>query len=120
MAVNDYLKASRYELLVRKAFNCPRELRNGAHSCFMENAMTMERGETFAKHLGSCEKQFDEVKQYISKALIKFSKTKPYSTHSNFFIELNERLSYLNTTSELMEIVDTGLDKANELTKNKI
>lgn len=40
----------------------------------------MENGDTNAKHLGSFEKQFDKVKNYTSKALIKLSKTKPFSS----------------------------------------
>jgi hypothetical protein len=117
MAADDYVKATRYELLVRKAFNCQRGARNGADLCYMQNAMTMERGETFAKHLGSFEKQFEKVKTYTSKALQKYAKTKPYSKNSDFFYGLNDQLSYLTSTSELMEIVDSALEKANELTK---
>ncbi|PLX07997.1 MAG: hypothetical protein C0596_08600 [Marinilabiliales bacterium] len=111
MSIDDYKRAMNYELLVRNAFDCPSGMRNGAHLCFMQNAMTMERGETYANHLGSFEKQFGKVKNYTSKALIKLTKTKPYSSQSDFFKELNDRLVHISTIDELMGIVDIGLDK---------
>ncbi len=117
MSKDEYTQAMKYEMLVRNVYNCQRGMRNGADLCFMQNAMTMERGETFAKHLGSFEKQFEKVKNYISKALTKASKTTPFSKESEFFITLNNRLEYLSSTSELMDIVNLGLDKIITLKK---
>ncbi|WP_055436640.1 hypothetical protein [Lacinutrix algicola] len=117
MSKDEYTKSMRYEMLVRNAYNCQRGMRNGADLCFMQNAMTMERGETFAKHLGSFEKQFEKVKTYISKALLKASKTKPFSNESDFFASLNSELENLSTTAELMNIVNLGLDKIVDLKK---
>ncbi|MCB9426944.1 MAG: hypothetical protein H6584_07965 [Flavobacteriales bacterium] len=117
MAIDDYKQAMRYENLIRNAYNCQTGNRNGAHLSFMQNAMTMERGESNTKHLGSFKKQFEKVKTYISKALIKLSKTKPYSKESIFFNGLNHELEYSNSTKDLMEIVNTGLDKIIELKK---
>jgi len=37
----------------------------------MKNSMTMECGDTFEKHLETFEKQFKNVKKYVSKALLK-------------------------------------------------
>ena len=45
---------------IRNAFDCQRGSRNGADLSYMKNAMTMERREIFAKHLGSSEKQFEK------------------------------------------------------------
>lgn len=117
MAINDYKEATKYENLIRIAFNCGRGSRYGAHLSYMENAMTMERGETYAKHLGPFAKQFEKVKKYISKALTKISKTKSYSSESKFFNELNIELNNSNSTDELMEIVKSSLGKLNELRK---
>ncbi len=117
MSVEDYTRAMKYEYLMRKAFNCQRGSRNGADLCYMQNAMTMERGETFAKQSGSFEKQFEKVKTYISKALIKLAKTNPYFKEAEFFNILNERLKFLNSTSDLMDIVNSALDKVIEIKK---
>ncbi len=111
MSAQNYTQAMRYEMFIRNAFNCPRGNRNGADLNFMNNTMTMEDGETFAKHLGSFEKQFEKVQNYISKALIKLSKTKPYSKESNFFNLLNKELEFCSTTKDLMEIVDNAVNK---------
>lgn len=72
------------------------------------------------KAFRSFNKQFDKVKKYTSKALIKLSKTKPYNSVSNFFLDLANKINFIEKTSELMEIVDLGLDKVIELKKRKI
>ncbi|WP_223606954.1 hypothetical protein [Chryseobacterium sp. OSA05B] len=75
----------------------------------------MENGDTFAKHLGSFEKQFDKVKNYTSKALIKLSKTKPFSTDKEFFLDLESKINFTEITSQLMDIVNKSMDKVLEL-----
>ena len=117
MATEDYVKASRYESLIRNAYNCPTSMKNGAHLCFMQNAMSMERGETYAKHLGTFDKQFAKVKDYVSKALVKLSKTKPFSIQSEFFIDLSNEITKISTTEELMKIIDLSLNELIELKK---
>ncbi len=117
MSAEFYTQASRYENLVRIAFNCPRGGRNGADLNFMQNAMTMENGDTFAKHLGSFDKQFDKVKNYTSKALIKLSKTRPFSIEKEFFLDLEDKINFIDTTSQLMDIVNTAMDKVLKLRK---
>ncbi|MDV3579881.1 hypothetical protein [Elizabethkingia anophelis] len=115
MSKEFYTQATRYENLVRIAFNCQRGTRNGADLSFMQNAMTMENGDTYAKHLGSFEKQFDIVKNYTSKALIKLSKTKPFSVDKDFFLNMESKINFASSTSQLMEIVNKSIDKVLEL-----
>ncbi|KFF76001.1 hypothetical protein HX13_01205 [Chryseobacterium sp. P1-3] len=110
-----YTQATRYENLVRIAFSCERGSKNGADLNFMKNAMTMENGDTYAKHLGSFEKQFEKVKTYTAKALIKLSKTKPFSTEKDFFLILESKINCVGTTSQLMDIVNRSMDKVLEL-----
>ncbi len=117
MGKDDYTQASNYESLVRIAFNCSRGMKNGADLCFMQNAMTMERGESFAKHLGSFEKQFSKVKKYTSNALIKLSKTKPYSHHHEFFCDLEDNVNFVDSTEQLMQIVNRAMDLVLEVKK---
>lgn len=117
MSADEYTMGMRYEMLVRNAFDCPSGMRNGAHQSFMQNAMTMERGETYAKHLGSFEKQFEKVKSYTSKALSKLAKKKPYSQESDFFNNLNGNLDLISSTGELMNIVNQAMNKVIALRK---
>ncbi len=114
MGADNYIKALRYEMFIRKTYNCEKGSRNGADDSFMKNAMSMEDGKTFARHLGSFEKQFDKVKNYVKKALIKLTKTKSFSNDKVFFNNLLSKLEYINSTDNLMEIVDVALDKMNK------
>jgi len=117
MIDEEYNQATNYEMLIRNAFNCQKGSRNGADLSYMKNAMTMERGETFAKQNGSYEKQFDKVKNYISKALIKLSKTKPYSQNKQHFQSLENSLENSHSTKDLMYVVNNALDRVIELRK---
>lgn len=119
MGAEIYKKAFNYEMLIRKAHECPSGMKNGAHLSFMQNIMTMENGDTYAKHLGSLKKQFEIVKSYIAKALIKLSKTRKYNNSLSFFEQHLNNLSFANTTNELMEIVDSALDELNKYKMEK-
>lgn len=117
MSAHEYTQAMRYEMLIRNAFNCKRGSRNGADLSYMQNAMTMERGETFAKNLGTFEKQFEKIKNYTSKGLVKLTKTDPFSKELDFFTRLNEKLEYISSTKELMDVVNNAMDKIIEIKK---
>lgn len=106
-----YSQAFKYEMLIRIFVNCNRGARNGAVLRYLRNAMSMEVGETHAQYLGLFEKQFNKVKTYVSKALIKLSNTKKFSNSSDYFNNLNSNLEYCNSTQELMLIVDNALNK---------
>lgn len=118
MAAEDYVRAMRYEMLIRNAYDCRPGMRNGAHQSFMQNAMSLENGETFAKHLGTFEKQFQIVKKYVDKALLKLTKTKPFSSSADYFDILHGQTQYAGSTEHLMDIVDKALDKVVEIREN--
>ena len=111
MSTDNYTNATKYELFIRNVFQCPRGMKNGADLCFMKNAMSMEEGETFAKHLGSFDKQFKVVKSYIDKALTKILKTKAYTLSHAFFDQQKANLEHASTTTDLMDIVIPSLEE---------
>lgn len=111
MSAEIYTKAFSYEMLIRKAYECPSGMKNGAHLCFMQNAMTMENGETFAKHLGTFKKQFEVVQKYLAKALIKLSKNSKYKNAKMFFEEQLSNTENSTSTNELMEVVLISLEE---------
>lgn len=117
MGAQEYIQASRYEHLIRNAFDCQRGSRHGADVSYMENLMNMEQGKIYSKHIGSFSKQFPIVRDYISKALIKLSKIEPYSDESTFFLGLNEKLIHSSSTADLMEVVNISMDKVIEMKK---
>lgn len=106
-----------YETLIRRAFNCPRQSKHGAQKEIMRNAIWAEQGVKI-KNIGSRQKQLADIKKYLSKALIKLSKTKPYSKSSALFIVLDKALLDCNHSSELMVIVNTALEEAIKLNKS--
>jgi len=111
MSATEYMDSSSYELFIRRAYDSPSQMKNGAHQCFMQNAMTMEAGKTFAKHLGTFEKQFEEVKVYMAKALEKYKTKKEFSNLLSFFDEQSNRLENAVTTAQLIGIVKATIDK---------
>lgn len=111
MSVDQYKDSLIYEYFIRHAHNCLRGMRNGADACFMKNAMSMESGETFAKHLGSFQKQFSVVKGYIKKALEKALKNKSYRDSHSFFNAALEDCDSADTTSALMDIVTASFEE---------
>lgn len=119
MSAEIYEKAFKYEMLIRKAYECPSGMKNGAHLCFMQNAMTMENGDSFAKHLGTFKKQFGVVQKYIEKALIKLAKNSKYKNSKIFFEEQFAITENSTSTIELMEIVLITLDEIEKYNTEK-
>lgn len=119
MSAEIYKKAFSYEMLIRKAYECPSGMKNGAHLCFMQNAMTMENGETFAIHLGSFKKQFELVQNYLGKALNKLSKNPKYKNSKTFFEEQFSHTENSTSTIELMEVVLNSLDEIKKYNKEE-
>lgn len=114
MSAETYTKAFSYEMLIRKAFNCPSGMKNGAHLSFMQNAMTMESGKSFAKHLGTYEQQLNKVTEYLEKAIQKLSENIKYSKSFDFFETQLNSLKNSDSTEQLMEVV---IQTQNELNK---
>lgn len=112
--MNKDTDAMSYEFFIRRVYNCERGNRNGADSSFMSNAISMEQGESYARHLGTYQKQFEKVKKYVFKALAKLTTMKPYNEEDFFFQDLYFRMSNVNSTEELMNIINLALDKMNE------
>lgn len=114
MSTQDYQDSLIYEYFICRAFNCPRGNRNGADASYMKNAMSLEAGETYAKHLGSFDKQFSKVKDYIQKALVKLLKTKSYKDSHPLFESKKEELHYAGTTTALMRVIRDAMNEMNK------
>ncbi len=107
---NTYVIASKYETFIRNVFNCDRN-QHGAHLSNMQNVMFMEHGKTYAKHVGSFDKQFGAVQSYIKKALMHLIKNVKNDNDRNIFQELLIKLQNASDTKELMAIVNVAFDK---------
>jgi hypothetical protein len=56
-------------------------------------------------------KQLEIVKKHISNALLKYSKTHPFSSNTQFFLKMNDKIPFCASSVSLMEIVEISLDK---------
>jgi hypothetical protein len=75
----------------------------------------MEQGKTYAKHLGSSEKQFREAQKKLIQTLEKLQKKHPYNQAEEFFDRLSADTARCNSAICLNEIVENALIKANSL-----
>ena len=84
----------------------------------MENALTMEQGHTFAKHLGSSGKQFKAAQKKLLETLQKLQTKAPYKTAADHFNKLYDETLRCNSAEYLNGIIEDALAKANSLDKS--
>lgn len=112
MALDTYIAGRRFENLLRKVH--PTKSVN-ANKSLLENALTMEQGKTYAKHLGSAEKQFREAQKKLLETLEKLQAKPPYNQAEDFFGTLSDDTARCNSAMCLNEIVENALIKASTL-----
>lgn len=110
-----YKKGFSYEIFIRRAYRCHQTLRNGADGSIFQNLCDTENGNGM-KYLGSFEKQFIKVKEYISKAIDKFIKPQKNPSRRlnadeiKSLEELKSELQNCLSSEELYTVVNKGLD----------
>lgn len=109
--IYDYHNATKYETLVRHAYNSRAIRRNGAHQSFLLIAIRAEHNIKCVKTLKKYQKELETVKRYLSKALLKLARTAPYSSESEFFFKLEDLVCYCNDTFSLIMVIKNALDK---------
>lgn len=102
---DNYIKASEYEWFMKKVYGSSTTHKTKVNLSNLKNVLDLESGFTFSKHLGSHEKQFDKVKNYVSKALIKVSKTSKYKQSVDLFLMLNDKIDYCGSGDDLLLII---------------
>lgn len=112
MPLDTYMAGRKFENLLRKIYP-PRSVQ--ANKSLLENALTMEQGMTYAKQLGSSEKQFKEAQKKLLQALDKLQKKAPYSEAADYFNELYNGAERCNVASCLCDFVEDALQKASSL-----
>lgn len=106
----DYHNATRYETIIRKAFKSKPTTRNGAHLRFLLNAIIVEHNAKCVKTIKKSQKELETVKKYLSKALLKLARTKPYSSESHIFIYLEKFLHLMHKTSGLVTVIEIAFE----------
>ncbi|SFF95939.1 hypothetical protein SAMN04488033_11684 [Salegentibacter agarivorans] len=112
MPIDTYMSGRDFENLLKKVYP-PRSVQ--AHKSLIENALTMEQGKTYSKHLGSTEKQFKEAQKKLIQTLQKLQTKKPYNKAADHFEELEYDVERCNSASCLNGIVQDALKKSSSL-----
>ena len=112
MPLDTYMAGRKFENLLRKVYP-PKSV--NANKSLLENALTMEQGLTYAKHLGSYEKQFKEVQKKLIQILQRLQTTKPYKVDSSHFKNLEDEVERCNSAICLYEIVQDALKHSSSL-----
>lgn len=103
---SNYDKSWEYEWFMKKVYGGNAIHKNKVHQSNLKNLLDIESGTTYSKHLGSQEKQFNKIKNYISKALIKVSKTAKYKQNADLYLVLNDKLDFCSTGDDLLSIIE--------------
>ena len=110
MSSQSYMDGMKYEIFIRRAHKCERGMRNGAEVAFVRNLIDCENNESFTKHLPKFDKQLEEVRKYILKAIDKFLSRKPTEDEQSGLLSLRDDTENASTSSEIVSIIDTGLE----------
>lgn len=105
--VEDYQNSVFYETFIRRAHKSEKTPRNGADALLMASLINHEKGKA---RTGNHEKQLEKVKGYIEKALEKFLRLKITEEEARDLQRLKSDLSSAYTSSQLMRIVEKGLE----------
>ncbi|MDT0678296.1 hypothetical protein [Autumnicola musiva] len=112
MENESYIAGFRFERLLSKVYSSNSV---NANKSLLENALTMEQGKTYAKHLGSSEKQFFALQKKLIETLNKLQIRAPYNKSSEYFKHLADYSEECNSAAGLSEIVEKALLKASSL-----
>jgi hypothetical protein len=104
-----------YEIFMHRAFRNSDNSKPGMHCSIIQNLVQIESGDTtFIKWHGSFEKQLDQAKKYMLKAMEKYLKMKKIPTENLARIEiLKSHIELAETSKELINIIEV----TNELTQ---
>jgi hypothetical protein len=110
MTPESYGKGTKYEMFIRRAHKCDRGMKHGADVAFLGHLIDTENQEPIAEFLPKFDKQFEPVKKYILKAIDKFLSRKPTEDEKNSLVSLREDTENASTSSEIVSIVENGLE----------
>lgn len=105
-----YVQGSSYEVFISRAHKKERHQVPGADGSYMKNLINTENGEDLRRLVGSYEKQLEQIKKYMDKALDKYLKMKLTAEERAIMEQLKIRLVHAGDSRSLMAIVDAGID----------
>ncbi len=117
-SIDAYMRGSRFEAFMRKAF--PDKARNkpGMNGAEFQNLINSENGESFVKHLGSTAKLLTGIKKHMEKAMNKYLSNKKLPENNLAKIEaLGHQISRCNSSDELYDIICSTIELTQVLVK---
>ncbi len=114
-SIESYKDGMNYEIFMLRAFRNSDNSKPGMHCSIIQNLVQIESGDTtFIKWHGSFEKQLDQAKKYMLKAMEKYLKIKKIPTENLARIEiLKSHIELAESSKELINIIEV----TNELTQ---
>lgn len=102
-----YTHGGSYEFFIRRAFNCDRG-KHGAETAYLKYLLMSDLGKNFLSQ--PYEKQLTEVKGFLIKAIDKFLARKPTESEELFLDEMRKSVSKANKATELVQVINDGLE----------
>jgi hypothetical protein len=105
--IEAYKHGSFYEIYMHRAFGSYDTSKPGMHGSVIKNLYTIEGGDTsFKKYHGSFEKQLEQAKKYMHKAMDKYLKMKknPIENIEKLYV-LESHIDLALSTDQLMSII---------------
>ncbi len=110
MDSNAYVQGSSYEVFICRAHKKERHQAKGADGSYMKNLIDTESGQDLRRLVGSYEKQLEQIKKYMDKALDKYLKLKLTADERATIGRLKMSLVHAGDSQSLMAIVEAGID----------
>lgn len=104
-----YADGSMYEIFVCRAHRKYRHEVSGADSSCMKNLINTENGADLRRLAGSYEKQLENIKKHMGKALDKYLKFKLTPDERVTVERLKTKLAHAQDSADLMAIVNDGI-----------
>lgn len=102
-----YMYGTSYEFFITRAFGCDR-FKHGATNALLEFLLIADLGKNYLSK--PYEKQLNEVKNYLQKAIQKYLKRKPTDTERAFLEKMSIDIELANTASDLVPLIENGLE----------
>ena len=103
-----YSHGSMYEIFIRRAFKCERR-EHGSSGELLEHLLNTDLGKNSLAQ--SYDKQLNQVKNYLTKAVEKFLKRKPTDTERLFLDQMIIAISSITLATDLVDILNNGLNQ---------
>lgn len=111
-SIESYKKGSNYEIFMHRAFRTSDNSKPGMHGSMIQNLILVENGDTsFVKWHGTFEKQLENIKYYMHKAMDKYLAMKKIPPNNLEALKiLKQGIDKAYSSDQLMEIINQSIE----------